>query len=340
MAQNYKYIAADFERYHSGKMSEAEMHALEKAALEDPFLADGLDGYAYTDSPAKDIADIKERLTARRKKKKIFPVIQLQNTWLRIAAMIILIAGIGYLAFQFNFNKEERELATKQEDVKNIAKQIEALKKDSSIPEKNVAINTPSEKGNGLMSKENKLTAPGLDNRNDEVAETPAESMPDKNQQKPVAPEGRRDLASSPEIKLSDKKAEADVLKSDSENMKEVVVTALGIRRSEKSIGYATQKKKPVAENDADSSSQLAAVWQEFTSYVHKNIKIPRNDAGKNYEGKIVISFEINKRGKPKEIKVEQSLCKPCDEEAIRLLKQGPRWKFINDKRQVVTIEF
>ena len=31
-------------RYISGKMSPAEMHALEKAALEDPFLADALEG--------------------------------------------------------------------------------------------------------------------------------------------------------------------------------------------------------------------------------------------------------------------------------------------------------
>ena len=44
MSQDHKYTAADFERYHSGKMSAGEMHALEKAAMEDPFLADALEG--------------------------------------------------------------------------------------------------------------------------------------------------------------------------------------------------------------------------------------------------------------------------------------------------------
>jgi hypothetical protein len=53
-----------------------------------------------------------------------------------------------------------------------------------------------------------------------------------------------------------------------------------------------------------------------------------------------VLSFEINKNGNPKKIKVDQSLCALCDEEAIRLLVQGPKWKYINDKKSVVTIQF
>ncbi len=53
-----------------------------------------------------------------------------------------------------------------------------------------------------------------------------------------------------------------------------------------------------------------------------------------------MLSFEINKNGNPKQIKVDQSLCVPCDEEATRLLMQGPKWKYIKDKRCVVTIQF
>jgi len=41
---NYTY--ADIRRYYEGQMSPAERHALEAAALEDPFLADAVDGYA------------------------------------------------------------------------------------------------------------------------------------------------------------------------------------------------------------------------------------------------------------------------------------------------------
>ncbi len=53
-----------------------------------------------------------------------------------------------------------------------------------------------------------------------------------------------------------------------------------------------------------------------------------------------MLSFEINKNGNLKKIKVDQSLCALCDEEAIRLLIQGPKWKYMKDKRSVVTIQF
>ncbi|MBZ4191071.1 anti-sigma factor family protein [Niabella beijingensis] len=41
----YQYTVEDIQRYHSGSMSAAEMHEMEKAALSDPMLADALDGY-------------------------------------------------------------------------------------------------------------------------------------------------------------------------------------------------------------------------------------------------------------------------------------------------------
>ncbi len=69
LPQNYKYTAADFERYHSGQMNESEMHALEKASLQDPFLADALEGYSYTSTSEKDISDLKEKLLIKKKRR-------------------------------------------------------------------------------------------------------------------------------------------------------------------------------------------------------------------------------------------------------------------------------
>ncbi len=40
------FTAADIEKYHKGLLSAKERHDLEKAALDDPFLADALEGYA------------------------------------------------------------------------------------------------------------------------------------------------------------------------------------------------------------------------------------------------------------------------------------------------------
>jgi len=57
------FTAADIEKYHKGLMSPKERHALEKAALDDPFLADALEGYgASAVNVQEDIADLKKRL--------------------------------------------------------------------------------------------------------------------------------------------------------------------------------------------------------------------------------------------------------------------------------------
>ena len=57
------FTAEDIRKYHEGKLSPAQMHAMERASLEDPFLADALEGYALEEVkvPA-DIDELKARL--------------------------------------------------------------------------------------------------------------------------------------------------------------------------------------------------------------------------------------------------------------------------------------
>lgn len=110
-----KYSAADIERYHKGVLSPAERHALEKAALEDPFLADALEGYALPglDIPS-DLAALRRHLAERtataplvampRNRKSFAPL-------LRIAAILIVMAGAGLLVYQFAYNKKDAEIA-------------------------------------------------------------------------------------------------------------------------------------------------------------------------------------------------------------------------------------
>lgn len=100
----------DFERYHSGKMTEAEMHALEKAALDDPFLEDALEGYAFTQTPVADVSELKQKLwpTEEEDEKPVIwfrrkAVIQL----FRAAAVWILFAGLGWVIFTNTRSKQD-----------------------------------------------------------------------------------------------------------------------------------------------------------------------------------------------------------------------------------------
>lgn len=395
MSQHYTYTAADFERYHSGKMSVQEMHDLEKAAMEDPFLAEALEGYVHSATPVKDVNELREKLFAKRKKKNVFFLTK-QSAWTRIAAIFILIAGIGYLTLQLNSGNEKNELSGMQSigSIKNTTPQP-VTQPDSLIDEKEgLAVSTPGSKSSVSMKKENKLPEPDLQ-RSVTANEKPAEYMHDQNLQNAASPQlqndsrvlnvlrgrvidtlgnpvryvtirnknkkiytvsdstGRFSLPAPDSLvmatisgvgyKTTEKKlnrnAEETIVMEPAIGVNEtVVVTALGIRRSEKALGYANAKMKQAEMGAADSSSNTKEL-NLFNEYVRRNIKIPADKTGKNYKGTVILSFETNKKGTPEKIRVVQSLCDACDKEAIRLLRKGPKWTYTNS-RHIVPIQF
>ena len=75
--------------------------------------------------------------------------------------------------------------------------------------------------------------------------------------------------------------------------------------------------------------------WSNYSLYLANNLKVPDQIKRKDARGEVQISFEVNKLGEPVNIKVEKSLCKECDEEAIRVIKQGPKWKTKKKKKRV-----
>jgi TonB family protein len=112
------YTAADFASYHAGTMPVHDMHALEKAALEDPFLSDALEGYVYTPTATNDIEKLQEKLKLGKKIES--PVKSITSkTWWRVAASIIGLLGLGYLFYTTNTKEDTNSLA-KNEEVKEI----------------------------------------------------------------------------------------------------------------------------------------------------------------------------------------------------------------------------
>ncbi len=119
------YTAADIEKYHTGLLSAKKMHALEKAALDDPFLADALEGYDISGVNVNaDITELKNRLAKRTiEENKVVPFASGKTTsfsWWKIAAMFLLIAGAGIIVYQFGFNNKSNDIA--QSLQKEIAK--------------------------------------------------------------------------------------------------------------------------------------------------------------------------------------------------------------------------
>lgn len=76
--------------------------------------------------------------------------------------------------------------------------------------------------------------------------------------------------------------------------------------------------------------------WVAFGQYLEKNKIIPAG--AESVTGNVIVSFEVNKKGFLSDFKIEQSLSKAHDDEAIRLIKQGPSWKLLSGRKGRVTV--
>src|SRR6187549_1778083 len=97
----------------------AEMHIIEKAAMDDPFLADALEGYKNMNLADSGLDALKEKLDKRVG--AVVPVLNLKRkrfTWIRAAAAIIIIVGIGLLVQQLVFNDHNKNAIAILEKVK------------------------------------------------------------------------------------------------------------------------------------------------------------------------------------------------------------------------------
>ena len=110
-ANNYiTYSLTDIQRYLQGGMSAKEMHDLERAALEDPFLADALEGYSEADiqQAQQHLAQIETAIRQQKQESKVvaLPPLKKYRNW-QVAASIILLVAIVSVTY-FIFNKKHK----------------------------------------------------------------------------------------------------------------------------------------------------------------------------------------------------------------------------------------
>jgi hypothetical protein len=102
------YSASDIEKYRKGELSAGEMHDLEQAALDDPFLADAIEGLIQYPVAQQDLTDLQDRLN----KKVTEDTRRTANLRIRrriaVAAILILLVGIGFTFFYRQPNQPQR----------------------------------------------------------------------------------------------------------------------------------------------------------------------------------------------------------------------------------------
>lgn len=133
------YSFTDIQRYLSGSMTPAEMHAIEKAALEDPFLADAIEGYRSTDAETalQHLNQIEAALYGEHADAKIISINKnKRNRWrllLSIAATALFaIAGIYLFSKTNGNNKNTLAQVEKKETNPPVENNKQVLKSDTA----------------------------------------------------------------------------------------------------------------------------------------------------------------------------------------------------------------
>ena len=116
--------------------------------------------------------------------------------------------------------------------------------------------------------------------------------------------------------------------------LNEVEVTPLSTKKAAAlRAATAAHNKLP---NAMDQDAQPTFGWVAYEQYLQKNKKVP---AGfENITGNVIVSFEVNKKGQLSDFRIEESPAQPFNNEAIRLIKEGPSWMLLKGRKARVTV--
>jgi TonB family protein len=385
----------DIDRYVRGEMSPAEMHALEKKALSDPFLADALEGAMQLS--AEEFSTDASWLHEEVKKRASATERSITYWVVRIAAGVSIVAVASYLIFYGSSERrfiaensvqkqdttiemdkdgstssdanasgdtlysEHKETAETTNSSEKARDKNEDVPSSAASPLATVTIEEPAvvvepsrlaedaatmaadtliSLGPKLVFVEGVVKDPiegkGLPGVNVFVKGTTIGTITDEEGRYRIALDSlSRTLQFSfigytqkeLNIASADKPESLDVvLEQDVEQLSEVVV-----------VGYGLTKRKTRELNPILELAQPSGGRGAFKEYLKDSLRYPQQALNSKVQGKVTIQFTVGANGATSDYKVLKGLGYGCDEEVIRLIKEGPKWTPSKKDDQVVT---
>ena len=393
-------------------MTPAEMHAFEKAMMDDPMLSDAVDGYRNSGVQANQQLNT---LAQELKTAKAKVVKGSFRQWMQIAAVLVVLlstAVVLYRIFYVAPLSENKVLTV----VKEPDQQPSSTTTETKVDSQTVAVNEapvinatpprpviipPAAKN----TKPVPMQEPAANSSKDQAtvaapSPVPTEANVQTTIKEPVKQEGIAQRQSNEMLKLnkftgrvvdennnplpfaniteknSGVGTYADVngnfVLLSSDTVLNVQTRSLGylgtnallkgnsnqkiVLKDEAVVANAPTKetlyersKKRLESENRDTTDEVMAEpldgWSNYNTYVYNN----QRSAGAGFTNRkqqstkeVQLSFDVNPDGTITNIKVLESNCKSCNEEAIRLLKEGPRWKSRSGRKETsrFTIRF
>ena len=140
------------------------------------------------------------------------------------------------------------------------------------------------------------------------------------------------------EIRVDTSRTMLIAMNENKQALNEVVVVGYGAKKNKKSVTAGTVVKGNEQANK-DITPQPVIGKRKFQKYLKENLVRPTDEKCAKVKGKVVLTFLVNKEGRPVSIKVKESLCESSDKEAIRLIQEGTDWIY-GTKLAEVTVNF
>ncbi|NII82115.1 energy transducer TonB [Pedobacter sp. SG908] len=90
----------------------------------------------------------------------------------------------------------------------------------------------------------------------------------------------------------------------------------------------------------ADEYPEFNGGAKAWSKYMERNLRYPYQAQDENVQGKVFVSFVVEKDGSVTDVKVLRGLGFGCDEEAIKVIKKSPLWKPGKNKGVPVRVRY
>lgn len=396
-------------------MTPAEMHAFEKAMMDDPMLSDAVDGYRDSGTAAH------QQVSTLAQELKSAPAKVVKGSfrqWMQIAAVLVVLLSAAVVLYRIFYVRPLSENKTFTV-VKETDQQPSSPTTETKVDTQTVAVNdapviintTPprpviippaAKTTKPVLLQEPAASPNSKDQATVAVPPVTTEANVQTTTKEPVKQEGMAQRQSNEMLKLnkftgrvvdennnplpfaniteknSGVGTYADVngnfVLLSSDTILNVQTRSLGylgttallkgnsnqkiVLKDEAVVANAPTKetlyersKKRLESENSDTTDEVMAEpvdgWSNYNTYVYNNQRNAGPDAGftnrkQQATKEVQLSFDVNPDGTITNIKVLESNCKSCNQEAIRLLKEGPRWKSRSGKKETsrFTIRF
>ena len=139
------------------------------------------------------------------------------------------------------------------------------------------------------------------------------------------------------EVKVGNKREIIVKMAPDATSLGEVVVTGVAAATPEKKLpftittiegGAIDGSRTKTNQGNTESSTKAKPVdgFPKFNRYLKRNLRYPEAAKAQKIKGRVTVEFQISSTGELSNFKTIKGLGYGCDEEAIRLIKEGPKW--------------